>query len=166
MSEVVVDEAGPIDASAIGAFMLAAWRSAGPGAAGYSGATEQAMEEITTEAAVAARIAPPGRRMFVARSGGAVVGFAATRHLNANEVELAGIIVAPDMGGRGIGGELLDVALAAAREGGYRTMLVRTETDNTAALAFYQKHGFTKTRHTAQVVEGAEIEVWELTRAL
>jgi ribosomal-protein-alanine N-acetyltransferase len=166
VSDVVVGEAGSVDAAAIGAFMLAAWRMAGPDALGYSGATEDVMAEITTEAAVAARIAPPERRMFVARHDGAVVGFAATRHLRDDEVELAGIIVAPDMAGRGIGSELFDAALATAREGGYRKMVVRTETDNDPAVAFYEKHGFVKKQEIIQEVEGTKIAVWELTRDL
>lgn len=166
MSEVVVGEAAPLDAAAIGAFMLAAWRAAGPGAPGYSGATEEVMEDITSEEAIAARIAPPERRMFFARSGRAVVGFAANRHVNEDDVELAGIIVDPDMAGRGIGSELLSASVAAAREGGYRRMLVHTETTNVPALAFYEKHGFTRVREITETVERSEIRVWELARDL
>lgn len=166
MSEVVVGEAAPSDAAAIGAFMVAAWRAAGPGAPGYSGATDDVMAEITTEAAIAARIAPPERRMFVARSDGRVVGFAAIRHMNETDVELAGIIVAPDVTGRGIGSRLLAAVLPAARAAGYRRMLVRTETDNETAVAFYERHGFTRTRQTEQSVEGTEIAVWELAKVV
>jgi ribosomal protein S18 acetylase RimI-like enzyme len=165
VSGVTVREAGPEDAAVIGAFMLAAWDRAGSGAPGYSGATDEVMAAITTEEAVRARIAPPERRMFVACDGD-VVGFAATRRLKGDGVELAGIIVAPDLAGRGIGSMLLSAAVAAAGADGCRRMIVRTEIDNEPALAFYERHGFTRTRRLEETVEDAGLEVWELAKDL
>lgn len=166
MSVVVVSEAGPADAAAIGAFMLAAWEAAGPDAPGYRGATDALMAQISTEAAVRARIAPPQRRIFVARCDGDVIAFAATRRVEDDLVELAGIIVAPDMAGRGVGSRLLAAAIAAARCDGHRRIIVRTEIDNRIALGFYEARSFTRTRRLDEPVEETEVPVWELAKDL
>ncbi len=162
----MVAEADQADAAAIGAFMLAAWKAAGPGAPGYSGATDTVMAEVTQEEAVRERIAPPERRMFAARIGGTIVGFAATRQIDGSDVELAGIIVAPHLVGQSIGRRLLGAAVTAATADGRRRMIVHTETDNERALGFYAAHGFIRTQHLVETVAMTDVAVWELARDL
>ncbi|MGC8509952.1 MAG: GNAT family N-acetyltransferase [Acidimicrobiales bacterium] len=50
------------------------------------------------------------------------------------------IFVSPSS--RGVGGLLLDAALAGAREAGVLVVFLETEVRNARARAFYQRHGF------------------------
>ena len=112
--EWAVREAEPADARAIGAFLHAIWDEAGPDAPGFAGATTELIDELAAPAAVRARLGGPMRRMVIAVRPADVVGFAATRRLTADEVELAGIVVRRAFAGRGIG-----------RAGGERTPSLR-----------------------------------------
>ena len=60
----------------------------------------------------------------------------------ADEAELANIAVAPAMRGEGIGAELLDAALAAARQRGAVHMYLEVRDSNSAARGLYQSRGF------------------------
>lgn len=159
-------EAGAGDVAAFAAFFRDAWQQAGPGALGFAGASDEVIAELTAPAAVLERIGGPDRRMFLAWEGGRVVGFAATRRMDAATVELAGIIVLQTMSGRGFGTRLVEEAVGAARGEGYRTMIVRTETANEPARSFYERCGFTLTGSATELVEGNAVEVWELAREL
>jgi ribosomal-protein-alanine N-acetyltransferase len=91
-----------------------------------------------------------------------VVGFAANRKLDAEEVELVGLIVLKDHWGHGIGSRLVDAAFQAAREDGFTKMRVRGESDNARALAFYQKRGFRPGETSKVQVEDVWLEITEL----
>jgi ribosomal protein S18 acetylase RimI-like enzyme len=166
MATPAVREATPVDADTLAAFLMAAWREAGPDSPGFAGATPELMAEIATPAVLRARIGPGGRRMFIAVDGAAIVGFAATRPLHGGVAELAGIIVARSASGRGLGTELVRAATEAARADGHARMIVRTERTNAAAIAFYRARGFAPTGETVESVGALEIPVLELAATL
>lgn len=159
-------EATDDDVAAFATFFREAWKQAGPGALGFAGANDQVIAELTAPEAVLERIGGPDRRMFLASEGERVVGFAATKRIDAATVELAGIIVLKTMAGGGVGTDLVEEAVASARGEGYRSMIVRTETTNERARAFYERRGFTLTGSTTERVEGSTVEVWELEREI
>jgi GNAT superfamily N-acetyltransferase len=161
-----VAEASDSDVAAIAAFFWAAWRTSGPNAAGWAGASEGVIAELTAPDAIQARIGGPDRRMFLAWADDRVVGFAATRTEHEDCAELAGIIVREDMLGCGIGTPLLEAAVQSATQAGLRRLLVRTEVTNERALQFYRSRGFTDSRIVVEDVEGAPMKLVELVRTL
>ena len=156
-----ITEATVQDVDDVGGFIKELWAAAGPGAPGLTGATEEIIEEISRPEMITGRLGGPDRRIFLARDREVVVGFAATRRIDAEAVELAGIMVHPDSQG-GVGTPLLEMAALAMRSDGYRRMVVHTETDNVAALRFYRKRGFLPTRELVEAVEGTPVDVAEL----
>lgn len=159
-------EAGEADTVAFATFLRAAWHEAGPDAPGFSGASDDAIAEITTPEAFAARTGGPEHHMYLAWLRSAVVGFASTHHIDEATVELAGIVVREWMAGQGVGTELLDAACEAATAAGYRNMLVRTETTNTRARNFYERRGFTSAGTAVDHVDGVPVDVVVLRRTL
>jgi ribosomal protein S18 acetylase RimI-like enzyme len=159
---LVVTEATPDDVDAVAGFFWAAWEEAGPDAPGWAGASEGVLRELTLPAAILARIGGPERRMFLAQREGRVLGFAATRRIDAGSVELAGIVVLAGAVGSGIGGRLMQAALASAATEGYERMIVKTEADNERALGFYESHGFRRAAAMTEDVEGVPIDLIEL----
>jgi ribosomal protein S18 acetylase RimI-like enzyme len=165
-SPIRVSEATNADVEFFAAFFREAWRQAGPDAPGFAGATDDVIAELTTPAAVRARIGGPERRMYLAWEGGRVVGFAATKRVDAATAELAGIIVLEAVAGRGVGSQLVAAAVGSARSEGYRVMIVRTEVTNERAKGFYERRGFAVTDTATELVEGSAVEVWELSMHL
>jgi len=163
---VVVREAVEADVGAFGVFFRDAWDQSGSEAPGFAGATDEVIAELTEPVAIRERIGGPDRRMFLAWDGDRVIGFSANRRVDDTTVELAGIIVLLAAAGRGVGTALVDAAVAAAHSDQYRVMIVRTETTNDRARAFYEARGFVVSESTTEQVEGTSIDVWELTRHL
>lgn len=60
----------------------------------------------------------------------------------AGEAEILTIAVLPPWRGRGLGGRLLDAALAASAQAGAEAMFLEAAADNNAALALYHARGF------------------------
>jgi ribosomal protein S18 acetylase RimI-like enzyme len=164
-----VREATEADVDAVAAFFRAAWREAGPDAPGFAGATDEVMEELASHEVLSERIVGEGRHMYVAVVDAAadpdVVGFAATRAIDDAAIELAGIVVRRAYAGRGLGSALVDIAIRRSAPS-YRTMIVRTETTNAGARAFYERCGFRVTGTAIEDVDGRSVEVWELERPL
>lgn len=165
-AEVLVTEAAYDDVGAFASFFWTAWRQAGPDAPGFAGASDEVIAELTTTEAIQQRIGGPERRMFLAWEDQRVVGFAATKRIDADTVELAGIIVLEDASGMGVGTQLVEGAVLAAGNEGYRTMIVRTEIGNLRAQTFYEGLMFTLVGRGVEHVEGSGVEVWELTRTI
>lgn len=163
---VVVCEATERDVAAFATFFREAWQEAGPDAPGFAGATEEVIRELTTREAILERIGGPDRRMFLARQGGRVVGFSATKRIDDVTAELAGVVVLQSIVGRGIGTPLVERAVQVAADDGCVRMVVRTETTNDRALRFYQARGFTLTGSMTELVEDEPVEVWELVHDL
>jgi ribosomal protein S18 acetylase RimI-like enzyme len=159
-------EATESDTAAFARFFLAAWREAGPKAPGFAGATEEVIAELTTVEAVRARVGGPDRRMFLAWHARRVVGFAATKRICDDSVELSGIIVLESQAGLGIGTALVEAGMAAARQDGYREMIVKTETTNARARTFYERTGFHAVGVESEQVGADLVEVSRLSRLL
>lgn len=163
---VVITEATDDDAAGFAQFFDSAWREAGPGAAGFTGATDEVIAELTTPEAFRKRIAGPDRHMFLARDVDRVVGFSSTRRVSEDLVELSGIIVLRSHGGLGIGRALIDSATAAAKKDGYRTMVVKTETTNARAQALYESSGFEVEGTETELEDGVPIGLLRLSRPI
>ncbi len=167
--DAVVREAGAGDIDAVAGFFRSAWREAGPDAPGFAGATDEIIDELVSDDVLTERILGDGHHMYVAVVDGArgpeVVGFAATREVDTATVELAGIVVLRSHAGRGLGSALVDMAIARSA-GSYGRMLVRTETTNDGARAFYERCGFRVTATAVEQVDDVAVEVWELERDL
>ena len=172
MDPVEVREAQVTDAGPFATFIRRAWEEAGPAAPGFAGATDEAIDEIARRDTFEARIADPRQHLLLALQShgpdgaGGVIGFCALRAIDDTTVELAGIVVGADHAGHGVGTMLVEGALAEAATRGHRTCVVRTETTNRVARAFYEKCGFTGATRQVEVVDGTAIEVWELRRSL
>lgn len=100
--------------------------------------------------AMAALLAMPGAQGLLAVDGGSLVpalappgpaGFVLWRAA-AGEAEILTIAVLPPWRRSGLGGCLLDAALAASAAAGAEAMFLEAAADNTAALALYEKRGF------------------------
>ncbi len=164
--EAVVTEATKDDVAGIADFLREAWRQAGPDSPGFAGATEEVIAEIAAPRAIEARIGGPVRRMFIACQDTRVVGFASTRRLTTEAVELAGVVVLQSLIGSGVGSALFRAAAASARKSGFRRMVVSTETDNERALRFYERSGFTVSGRSTTDAADTEIEVCNLEMKL
>jgi len=133
---------GAQDVAAVSRFIREAWREAGPGALGWSGATEEDIAEISSEGFLERSAGDPGQDFFIALDGGRVVGMAVGRAGEVDEVELSGIVVIQSLVGRGIGGRLFEKVQGSAEVRGARRIVVKTEESNDRAISFYTRNGF------------------------
>jgi ribosomal protein S18 acetylase RimI-like enzyme len=147
-------------------FMLDAWKRAGPGALGWTGATEETIHEISSEKYLEQLVSSPKMKFFLAEEDGEAVGFAANRIQNDFTVELAGIIVREDLFSKGIGSLLLSECVRSARGAGFTSMVAKTETSNERAISFYTKKGFARAADTVEMVENSKLELAVLKLAL
>ena len=154
------------DARALGDFFIRAWKEAGPGALGFTGATDEAIREISSERFLAQRLASPNVRILIAVEEGQVVGFASLRAEGVGSAELSGIVVLESSSGRGVGTRLIRKSLALAGRMGFRTVSVRTEVNNGRAIGFYKKNGFTETGRTAEKVGRTRVSLQVLRKTL
>lgn len=144
---------------ALGTFLLKAWEEAGPAALGWTGATDETIREIASEASLGNLLSRSDSAVLVAVEDGEVVGFAVTRRMNDGSLELAGIIVLESRTGQGIGSALMARAKEAAREAGFPRMVVRTESVNERAISFYRRHGYELVDVRKEGVRGREVEL-------
>ncbi len=77
----------------------------------------------------------------VAVADDSVAGFVVTRTVS-DEVEIVNLAVAPQRRRQGIAAALLTDALDAAQRAGARRVFLEVRESNSAALAFYTRHGF------------------------
>jgi ribosomal-protein-alanine N-acetyltransferase len=164
MSEV--RELGPGDVEAFGDFIRRAWAEAGPGAPGWTGATDESVSRLASAEYVASLIGREDTRIFLVWDEGRVVGFSGNRRVDDETVELSGIVVLESATGRGVGSRLLESARDAALNDGYRRMLVRTEAFNERAIGFYEGKGFEEKGRSVADVEGVRVELVELELSL
>jgi putative acetyltransferase len=89
---------------------------------------------------------PPRGALFLARMDGAIAGCCALRPLDTadypNAAEMKRLYVRPAFRGTGLGRQLTEAALDAARERGYACVLLDTLSDMEAARALYEDLGF------------------------
>jgi ribosomal protein S18 acetylase RimI-like enzyme len=154
------------DVTPLSAFFLEAWREAGPGAMGFSGATDEAIKEIASPEFLRRRLASHATMMFVAEEAKVIVGFASVKLMRDREAELSGIVVLERATGRGIGSRLLRKAADGARKRGFVWLFAKTEVANAGAIGFYKKAGFTESRKAVEKVGRAKVPVQVLVRKL
>lgn len=147
------------DIPRLGLFVLEAWRLAGPSALGWTGATDENIEEIASESFLQRFVGNPNLKVFISKKGEKVVGFCAIRKIDDRTVELAGIIVRQDQVGKGIGTDLFEMAREEAIKSRYTTMLVKTETINDKALHFYRSKGFAEQEQIIEEISGAKVNL-------
>jgi ribosomal protein S18 acetylase RimI-like enzyme len=147
-------------------FFLQAWKEAGSGALGFTGATEETIKEIASEEFLRERLSNRGVNMYIVEDGGKILGFAATRRIDEITIELSGIIVLESATGKGIGTELFEKVISSANHVGFRKIVVKTEVLNQRAIAFYKKMGLAEVGKTREDVEGRSVDVVILEKAL
>jgi GNAT superfamily N-acetyltransferase len=130
------------DVEPLRGFILHAWEEAGPGALGWTGASEDAVSEIASVEFLSSLLRRQGVSVYIAVEEGAVVGLCSLSEMGGGSVELSGIVVLESMTGRGIGSRLLRAAVEEARAKGHSRMIVRTEVFNERAIEFYRGRGF------------------------
>ena len=91
----------------------------------------------------AAKYAPPGGRLYLARAEGAAVGCIALRQLDETRGELKRLYVRPAFRGRGIASRLVERIIGDARDIGYRLLLLDTLPFLEDAIRLYRRRGFT-----------------------
>ena len=154
------------DVSKLSAFFVEAWKEAGPGALGFSGATNEAISEIASEEFLRKRLATPTIQMMVAEEGRRIIGFSSVRRVDAREAELSAIVVLESATGKGVGSRLLRKALDAARKRGFNSVSVKTEMTNERAISFYRKAGFTESGKAVERVGGTRVALRFLVKRL
>jgi len=166
MGKVTVRIARKTDAKALGVFLIRAWREAGPGALGFTGATEDTIREISSAYFLVQRIGNPKIRMMVAIVAGDIVGFASIRAESPKTAELSGIVVLQSASGSGIGTRLIQRTLRLAAGLGFKTMTVRTEVFNERAIGFYKRNGFTESARATEKVGRMTVPVQVLRKVI
>jgi ribosomal protein S18 acetylase RimI-like enzyme len=103
----------------------------------------------------AAILGDPGSRLFVAREGDAIAGYAQLSRSSPPSCvagpapfELVRLYLAKDRIGRGIGARLIGAAMDEARARGGRTIWLGVYERNERAIAFYTRFGFRFVGHT------------------
>jgi len=150
------------EAGMLAAFIWKAWKRAGPDAFGWTGATEEGIRDLADRKTLEAIIGRPHSWIFIAVDGSNAVGFCASRKLDEETAELAGIVVLQDMLGRGIGTELLEAAKQSALQEGFKRIVVKTEASNERAIAFYERRGFALVRDLEENVREIRARLKEL----
>jgi ribosomal protein S18 acetylase RimI-like enzyme len=139
--------------------MLDAWKRAGSQAYGWTGATEVTIQELSSEVYLQGLVSSPKLKFFVSEENGEITGFAANRVQDSFTMELAGIIVRHDLLGEGIGSLLISKCVDSARDAGFTSMIVKTETSNERAIGFYVKKGFVRIGNTDETVGNSKVEL-------
>jgi ribosomal-protein-alanine N-acetyltransferase len=96
--------------------------------------SEASFRQAIDNAGVFFRVATEG-------AGGRVVGYVVAWFAG-GEGEIANVAVAPSVRGRGIGGLLLDAAIAAASQNGAEALYLDVRESNARARALYDSRGF------------------------
>lgn len=107
-----------------------------PGTVYYDETTDQLYEVFKTANSI----------YFVAELNGEIVGGSGiypTTGLPEGTCELVKFYLSPAARGKGIGKELLQKCIAAAKEMGYKKMYLETMPELTIAIPMYEKYGFT-----------------------
>jgi len=106
----------------------------------YSGADNRRFYALWAENAVLGRF---DHRCLVVGPPGGIIGMVTLRDISVDEVRIGLLSVDPAFGGRGIGRQLFNAALAWCREHHKKRLRVATQTGNIAALRLYIACGAT-----------------------
>jgi ribosomal protein S18 acetylase RimI-like enzyme len=110
------------------------------------------LAEALEEPAIAAELANPARLYRLAEAGGQLIGFCKLglgcgfpEHARGSRVmELKQLYTAPQATGQGIGGALMDWAMAEFAARGADEVQISVYSENFGAHRFYQRYGFAK----------------------
>ena len=111
---------------------------------------EQHVANEYSHDAIAAELAAPGSRFFIATVADEAVGYAFLQRdvheavPGANPIELNRIYALQGWVGKGIGDALMERCLTAARAEGHDVIWLGTWDQNARAIRFYEKWGFEK----------------------
>ena len=107
-------------------------------------------------------VAQPTRRYQVAASDDSIVGYSGIFIL-APDSDVQTLAVADEYRGRGVGGQLLDAAIASAASAGARTMTLEVRADNDPALTLYERRGFAViSRRSSYYPDGSDALILQL----
>jgi GNAT superfamily N-acetyltransferase len=101
--------------------------------------------------------ASPRERLWIAERGGAVVGCVAIVGAAPDVAQLRWFLVDPTARGRGLGGRLLDEAIAFSAERGYRSIVLWTVSALVAAARLYHSRGFALAERRPGRLWGADV---------
>jgi GNAT superfamily N-acetyltransferase len=85
---------------------------------------------------------PTGRLVLAHDATGRLVGCGTLQQARPDAGELKRLYVRPEASGHGLGRQLVEARMHAARDMGWRTLLVNTLLDNEDMLRIYRKIGF------------------------
>ena len=74
-----VRRTAPDDLYKLSAFILEAWREAGPGALGFAGATDEVIQELASTQTLKTMLANPALKIFVAEDASKIAGFSSLK---------------------------------------------------------------------------------------
>lgn len=107
-------------------------------------------------------LAQPTRRYQVATSDDSIVGYAGIFVL-APDSDVQTLAIADENRGQGLGGQLLDAAIASAVSAGARSMHLEVRADNDAALGLYERRGFAViSRRSSYYPDGSDALILQL----
>ena len=154
------------DAAPLGAFFMESWKEVGPGALGFTGATEEAIKEIASKDFLVKRLSSPNTRIVVAEKSGRILGFASIRRSGQGVGELSGIVVLKGETSRGLGTKLVRKAFDASTKLGLGRLVVKTEAFNVRAIGFYEKNGFTRKAKATEKIGRTKVPIQVLEKRL
>ena len=129
---------------------------------GYDARFEALVAEIV--ARFIARFDPARERCWIAEQDGALVGsvFLVARSRSVAQLRL--LLVEPQARGSGLGTRLVDECVRFARRAGYRTLMLWTQSELSAARRLYQAAGFRVVRRERNHSFGKALasETWQL----
>ena len=163
---MIVRRAGSNDSNSLSTFFIEVWKEAGPGALGFTGATEESITKISSEAFLKKVLTDSATPIIIAENAGKVIGFSSLRMIDRNRAELSGIVVRENFTGKGIGSHLFEKAKEVAIDAGCEKIVVKTESVNNRAISFYKKLGFWEIGIVDEVVEGSRVKLMVLERVI
>lgn len=103
-------------------------------------------------------------RCWIADCGGVNVGAVFVVRQSSEVAKLRLLLVEPEVRGRGLGARLVGQCIRFARRSGYRSMVLWTQSELTAARRIYERSGFRRTGRHAHHSFGRELvaETWRL----
>jgi ribosomal protein S18 acetylase RimI-like enzyme len=154
------------DVDGLSVFFRRAWEESGPDRFGFTGVTQATINEIASREFLQKRLQDPDVNIYIVKEEGKVLGFASTRNIDQQTIELSGIIMLESATGRGFGTQLVEKTVSSARQAGFLKMVVKTEIANERAIGFYKKVGFAEVGKARENVEGTTVETLILERPL
>ena len=107
----------------------------------------------------------PGAFVVVGEEAGQIAGFILARRERAGRAHIITIDVLAEHRRSGLGTLLLDEAHRRLAAEGAQRVLLEVSVDNPAAIAFYQKHGYTTLRRLKKYYLDRD-DAWQLQRLL